>query len=256
MLPKNFIYILPSLLYLFCFSCYLLLHLFIMLVSSFSQTHKASFPCILTVVRASSLIVSALVMTSGLLHYTTATHTTAGKGAQELVSSLFANAIEDRRLISTLVTAHATSICSLLVLIGQYRSGVEIEPTRYKSIFIQLCQMVVPLELMVSWIFCILFDVHTKRVFDKKSSSFSLSEYQLFDNVCIGNAEETASVQCTLVTFTYICKYIIGALLFTELLLVSVRAYKKLITEREGAIQLYDEEEILNIETEKHLAQR
>ncbi|KAI8584542.1 hypothetical protein K450DRAFT_216803 [Umbelopsis ramanniana AG] len=227
-----------------------------MLVSSFSKRHTVSFPCILTVVRASSLLVSAMVMTSDLLHYTTTTHTTTGKGAQELVLSLFANAIEDRRLISTLVTAHATSICSLLVLIGQYRGGIEIEPTRYKSIFIQLCQMVVPLELMVSWIFCILFDVHTKRVFEKKSSSFSLSEYQFFDNVCIGSAEETASMQCSLVTFTYTCKYIIGALLFTELLLVSTRAYKKLIVEREGAIQLYDEE-ILIFKTEKqHLAQR
>ncbi|KAH8553706.1 hypothetical protein BGW37DRAFT_518642 [Umbelopsis sp. PMI_123] len=194
-------------------------------------------------------------MTSGLLHYTTTNRTTAGKGsAQDVLSSLFANAIEDRRLISTLVTAHATSICSLLVLIGQCRSSNEMEPSRYNSIFIQLCQMIVPLELMVSWIFCILFDVHTKRIFEKKSSSFNLTEYQLFDNICIGSPEELVSIQCTLVTFTYACKYFIGLLLFIELILVSLRAYGKLMVKREGAIQLYDEEALI-IKTEEDVVQ-
>jgi hypothetical protein len=197
----------------------------------------------LAVVRASSLLVSAIVMTSGLLHYTTTAHVTAGRRtAHDVVSSLFANAIEDRRLISTLVTAHATSICSLLVLIGQYRNSSEgTEITRFRSVFINLCQIIVPLELMVSWIFCILFDVHTKRIFEKKSS-FHLSDYQLFSNICIGNQEEMVSMQCSVVTFTHICKYIVGLLLLVELLLVSVRAYKRLVVQREGGIRLYDVE--------------
>lgn len=182
-------------------------------------------------------------MASSLLHYTTTSHVAASSlTAQDILSSLFANAVEDRRLISTLVTAHATSICSLLVLIGQYRNNDDEEITRFKSVFIHLCQMVVPLELMVSWIFCILFDIHTKRAFDKWTNMFTISDYQLFSNICIGNEEEIASVQCSMVTFTHICKYIVGFFLLIELILVSMQAYHKLVVSREGGIRLYDVE--------------
>jgi hypothetical protein len=191
----------------------------------------------LAYIRASILLVSALVMTTGLLHYTTAAHMAKNQNnPKELLASLFANAIEDRRLISTLITAHATSVCSLLVLIGQYRQCDEVL-SRYKSVFMQLCQIIVPLELMVSWIFCILFDVHTKLVFEKRNHLYT----QSFSGICIGTTGENAAIQCSMVTLTYMCKYVVCSLLFAELILVSIRAKQKLTDQ--GKICLLDDED-------------
>ncbi|KAJ2960866.1 hypothetical protein NQZ79_g3893 [Umbelopsis isabellina] len=197
----------------------------------------------LAYIRASILLVSAVVMTTGLLHYTTAAHMAKNQdNPKELLASLFANAIEDRRLISTLVTAHATSVCSLLVLIGQYRQSDEVLP-RYKSVFVQLCQIVVPLELMVSWIFCILFDVHTKLVYEKRNHLYT----QSYSGICIATSDENAAIQCSMVTLTYTCKYVVCSLLFAELILVSIRAQQKL--KDQGQICLVDDDaQILKLE--------
>lgn len=75
--------------------------------------------------------------------------------------------ITDRRLISTLVAAQASIFCPLFILLSP-KSVQDTETSTY-CVIENICQLLMPLGLALSWMFSILFDVKTTDLTGKGS---------------------------------------------------------------------------------------
>ncbi|KAI9032511.1 hypothetical protein CLU79DRAFT_681425, partial [Phycomyces nitens] len=70
--------------------------------------------------------------------------------------TLLQEAVQDKRLISTLVAVQASIMCPFFLLYSQSEDSER--PSAYNTAVDLVCQFFLPLGLSLSWLFCVMFD--------------------------------------------------------------------------------------------------
>ncbi|KAL0089225.1 hypothetical protein J3Q64DRAFT_1607197, partial [Phycomyces blakesleeanus] len=70
--------------------------------------------------------------------------------------TLLQEAVQDRRLISTLVAVQASIVCPFFLLYSQSEDSER--PSAYNTAINLVFQFFLPLGLSLSWLFCVMFD--------------------------------------------------------------------------------------------------
>ncbi|ORX44033.1 hypothetical protein DM01DRAFT_1268275, partial [Hesseltinella vesiculosa] len=126
-------------------------------------------------IRMTVLVLSVLIIMASLSQYSRQTLP---------ILSLFKNdedmpqaVIHDRRLIATLVASQASIFCPLFLLMSQnadttstpttiFSIGIHPSSSFWRIAFDLFCQFLMPLGLVLSWLFCISFDHKTALLLD------------------------------------------------------------------------------------------
>ncbi|KAI7870646.1 hypothetical protein BDF14DRAFT_1772161 [Spinellus fusiger] len=135
---------------------------------------------------------------------------------------LLIEAVQDRRLISTLVAAQASILCSFVPLYSPEDKAVDTPPV-YPTLYEPIFQCFVALGLALSWIFCIVFDLSMITAFTR-----SVLYKQVYPNgppKCIVTAVSslfpTMKEKCsTADLIIHLQKYALAAIFILEFFLV------------------------------------
>lgn len=155
---------------------------------------------------------------------------------------IISDTVQDRRLIATLVAAQASIFCPLFLLMSSATLkfcpdyfGVLSNMDIFRIGIEQFCQILMPLGLTFSWLFCVTFDRKTETA------------------MMIENLEDTWSVLGASVTENL--KYITVIVLLMEILGICIVSFKYvsylLISQKQNSIRLIDDVETSIPNTEK-----
>lgn len=217
--------------------------------------------------RAAVLILSISIVTCSLSvysSYTVPVFSLFQQQASHIDRAVLLEMVQDRRLISTLVAAQASVFCPMFLILTSHQSrsdtnnhhnptpALDTPPataaTTLSSILLRLlCQLLMPLGLSLSWLFCILFDRKTTAalVADEQSAP---PLWWPFQDLCL--LEGDPSNPCLVMNTVHTLKYCVVAFLICEALFAFAAFFRRVYrcyyyTRRFGAIRLSDDEKSL-----------